>query len=159
MERIIKIALAGRKYSGKDEFAELFEELGFHIFSFSDQLKRIATNLFPFMKKDYTSKEKESLVVYTNPDTGVEYTPRDIWQALDLLPEIYPPVFVESMSNEVLNLAAKKRQVLKRCVKDVRRPAELEWISKTISIYCISTLMIHEVPMKNRSTNLNRFKR
>lgn len=132
---VVKIALSGRKYSGKDEFANRFsEEYGFYTFSFSDQLKRIGKNIFPFMKFDYPSEEKEELVVYVNPETGVKYTPRMVWQSLDLLPEIYPPIFVE-MLDELMgrffeNVRKNDIRKVMVLIKDVRRPAELEYVKK-----------------------------
>jgi len=135
-KNVVKLAFAGRKFSGKDEFADMAEELySFYTFSFSDQLKMIATQLFPFMKIDYPSEEKETLVVYHNRETGVSYTPRMLWQNLDILPEIYPEIFVD-MLNEEFNRFCKTcagvgvGNNIRALIKDVRRPAELNYVRK-----------------------------
>ena len=137
--KLTKIALAGRKFCGKDTLADLaIEEHNAKVFSFSDKLKEIAHSLFPFMDLDYTPEEKETKVVYNNLETGVKYVPRDIWQSLDILPTIFPYVFIDRLHMEIdvlLNMwqFASEGEWLKKydlfiIIKDVRRPAELEYI-------------------------------
>jgi hypothetical protein len=131
--RFIRFAFSGPKFCGKDTIVKrLKEEYGFAVFSFSDQLKVVACEQFPFMPLDYPSEEKETLVVYKNQETGKEYTPRDIWQALDLLPTIYPDVYIRRVHKQIdtyvdrmSNLGAGELRI---CIKDVRRPAELAYV-------------------------------
>ena len=100
---IVRVALGGRKYSGKDTFTDILEaEYNFTPFSFSDQLKKVARQMFPFMQLDYPSGEKETKIVHINMDTGQEFTPRDIWQALDVLPDIYPMIYVAMLKQEFI---------------------------------------------------------
>lgn len=138
MEKIdIRVAFSGPKFSGKDTIVEMYSNMldrklcilgqqwpRVAVDSFSDVLKKIAHDFFPFMAFDYSSEAKETLVVYKNPDTGVEYTPRMIWQALDVLPEIYPDVFV----NQVERFITETDTWPVHIIKDVRRPAELRWV-------------------------------
>ena len=130
---IVRIAFGGRKYSGKDTFTDILEaEYNFTPFSFSDQLKKVARQFFPFMQLDYPSEDKETKIVHTNLDTGQEFTPRDIWQALDILPEIYPMVFVEMLKQEFITFVETCRahqinKAMRVVIKDVRRPTELRY--------------------------------
>jgi len=134
--KLTKIALGGPKFCGKDTVADVFvEKYNFTVFSFSDQLKKIAIDLYPFMKYDYPSDDKETLIVYTNLDTGVELTPRDVWQSLDALPDTYPEIFVNMMEQQVKNFLDTVRQHemaddIRILIKDVRRPAEIRYAKR-----------------------------
>jgi hypothetical protein len=130
---VTKLAFSGPKYSGKDTVTDTLEmEYCFTVASFSDQLKKIVKSIFGFMQFDYESSEKETRIVYTNPETKVQYTPRMVWQAFDMLPEIYPGVFVDSVQEEFIRLRETMQELgavrLGFCIKDVRRPAELEYV-------------------------------
>jgi hypothetical protein len=129
----IKVALSGFNKCGKDHCADyLKNEHGYKVFSFSDQHKNIARQLFPWLEFDYPSSEKEE-VVYTNPETGEGYTPRKVWEMLDLLPQIDPSINIAPLDEQI----EKCREIyglpkipLKILIKDVRRPSELEYIKK-----------------------------
>lgn len=121
-----KLAFTGNMYSGKDHFAQyLKEQHGYYILSFSDQLKYIAKDLFPWLKSDYPSDKKNEQVFY-NEERGVEYTPRLVWQALDILPQIDPAIFIRRL-NIVLAYIESDANII---IKDVRRPAELKFIQE-----------------------------
>lgn len=74
----MKIAFMGRSGSGKDFLANyLISNHEFIRLSFSDQLKKLANYIYPWIKKDYTPDEKMSPLNLTLP-TGdlIFHSPR-----------------------------------------------------------------------------------
>lgn len=127
-----KFAFSGCKFSGKDTLVNsLADEHHILVYSFSDPLKVICKNLFPFMKFDYPSNEKEQ-PIYTNPVTGVQYSPRDIWTKMNVMVDIYPNILVEKMATvykEDLEIFKESTQDIILIIKDLRphNPLELKF--------------------------------
>jgi len=111
-----KIALIGLSKSGKDYlYQNVFKPLGYERLSFSDQLKKVAKNVFPWMKLDYSSEQKEkSLFLHTGFDL-IEKSPRDIWIFFNQLKEIEPNIFVRMLDEEW-----KRKGFKKVVITDVR---------------------------------------
>lgn len=134
MDGVKRIALAGPIFAGKDHLAEFIrDKYNYKIFGFSDEVKKLACKLFPFIADDdwafHTREQKEEEVVYSNPDTGEEWTRRKIYQAMDVLPQIYAPFYANRLSltiNDYLDVTIKKHEGI--VIKDLRRPAELRYI-------------------------------
>jgi hypothetical protein len=133
-DKTIKIAFSGFNGCGKDYCADYLQDnFDYRVFSFSDQHKNIAHQLFPWLEFDYPPSEKE-IVVFTNPETGEEFTPRKIWETLDILPQIDPAINVEPLDVQIgkyMSLfGSGQRTDGKILIKDVRRPSELDYVKK-----------------------------
>ena len=79
------------------------------------------------MKEDYTQEEKERLVVYENECTGKTYTPREIWQSMNIIPEIYESFCVDAVKNDIAKYVdeyydeySDSNEECRVCVKDLR---------------------------------------
>lgn len=93
------------KGSGKDYCLELLKKEDSNgtpteliSFSFSDQLKKICHELFPWLEADYAPSQKEK-PIHLSPD-GVWYSPRDIWTAMNIMVEIDPMILVRRVESE-----------------------------------------------------------
>jgi len=98
----IKIALSGMKGSGKDYCLELIKkETSCNVisYSFSDQLKNICHELFPWLDLDYPPQEKEHKQFY-NRAIDDFYAPRDIWTMMNVIVDIDPKVLVRRVESE-----------------------------------------------------------
>ena len=127
----MKIALAGRKGSGKDECARVLQEnFGFKVFSFSDQHKRIAHHLFPWLQLDYPQGVKENKI-WVSPYDGKEWSPRDIWCALNVIVEIDPDILVRGVHMDRMRELYKlcDDTLMRHVIKDLRphNPDELSY--------------------------------
>lgn len=120
----MKLAFTGFKGSGKDYFKEILENnYDFKTFSFSDQLKYLATKIYPWIKFDYPHEKKEISLdnEYTN------YSPREIWTTLDTLKVVEPNIFVRMCDEQIKNTIFKNKNIL---IKDIRNPNEFEYCRK-----------------------------
>jgi len=125
--KTLRIAVSGGDYAGKDTMLNFIKH-AYEPLSFSDGLKKIAHDIFPWCNLDYLPDEKENKVIYTNPDTGKVYSPRMVWETLDCLPQIDPDVFIRPLHDLQENTLAQGQHRL--CIKDIRRPRELEYCLK-----------------------------
>jgi hypothetical protein len=128
---MLRIALAGRKGSGKDNCAKILaDHFGFDVFSFSDQLKHIAHQHFPWLHKDYPQELKEK-AIWESPYDGREWSPRDIWTAMNVLVEIDPDILVNKLHIERMRslFALCDDTLMRHCIKDLRphNPMELSY--------------------------------
>lgn len=120
-----KLAFSGGDFAGKDTMLNLLSDY-YHSLSFSDGLKKIANDIFPWCNLDYPPEQKENSVIHINRDTGVNYTPRKVWETLDVLAQIDPEVFIRPVKEllwDIINSSVNKRVI----IKDIRRPCELEF--------------------------------
>lgn len=96
-----RFAFSGMKFSGKDYFVNcITEAYTCSVFSFSDPLKAVCADLFPFMRSDYPSNEKEK-PIHTSSVSGRQYSPRDIWTMMNVIVEIYPEFLVGRVKAEL----------------------------------------------------------
>jgi hypothetical protein len=127
----MKIALAGRKGSGKDVCAKILaDHFNFEVFSFSDQLKRIAHQHFPWLHEDYPQELKEKKI-WVSPYDGKEWSPRDVWTALNVLVQIDPDILVNGLHMHRMRkmFALCDDTLMRHCIKDLRphNPDELAY--------------------------------
>lgn len=130
----LKIALSGRKFSGKDECAKVLKKhFGLETFSFSDQLKAIAHELFPWLQLDYPQDLKEKKI-WVSPYDGREWSARDVWVALNVIVEIDPSILVRKCHYTRMRhmMALLDDDKMRHCIKDLRphNPKELEYCLK-----------------------------
>lgn len=117
------IALFGRSESGKDFLAKKLIEEGYVRVSFSDELKCIASSIFPWLPKDFESHRKN--MPYECEDNVENLSPREIWKNIDFLREIDPLVFVRGAMMKVQQLIEDGRDVV---ITDVRKQHEYDAI-------------------------------
>lgn len=115
------VVLTGRKYSGKDTFASSIFPLGFTRLSFSDQLKRITNNIFPFVSLDYPQVDKDTKLF----NNGT-LSPRDIWLKMNVVTEIDKNILVRSLEREMVEFNSSGRTLF--CITDLRKPEEYQWV-------------------------------
>jgi len=152
----MKIALTGRAGSGKDYFGEVLKEFNYKRFSFSDQLKKLANCIYPWMKKDYLPEEKEQKFTYeTSIGEKIEIVPREVWLKLNFLRDIEDGIFVRMLNDEIekyqkeiqkefeFGSLPNKKEIF---ISDLRTPIEYEYVKnngfKIIKI--ISDKSIHK---------------
>ncbi|MFM5464359.1 adenylate kinase [Aeromonas simiae] len=124
----MKIAFMGVSGSGKDYLANyLINNHEFVRFSFSDQLKKLARHIYPWLEKDYQPEEK-ALPLNITLSTGerITYSPRDIWLNLDGLRKIEEQIFIRMLSEEINTIDNEKKII----ITDIRSTNELLWCKK-----------------------------
>lgn len=128
-----KIAISAGDFGGKDTVLDILQfehNSSYDGLSFSDGLKMIGSDIFPWLDLDYLPSEKESKIVFHNPDTDVEWTARKVWEALDILAQIDPETFMRALKKEesaIIQEGMHNREHIRLCIKDIRRPAELAY--------------------------------
>ena len=144
-----KIALTGVSGSGKDFFVEhMVKKYGFERVSFSDQLKKIATCIYPWMKEDYEPYEKERpLNLRIDEETVITKSPREIWLFLNKLREIDDNLFLRHAKKEIDEILERNGKVV---ISDIRPQIEFDYCKKN------NFTIIYIEPMKN-IYNMNDF--
>ncbi|AUY15728.1 MULTISPECIES: hypothetical protein [Serratia] len=125
----MRIAFMGISGSGKDFLSNyLISNHEFIRLSFSDQLKKLANYIYPWMKKDYTPDEKMSPLNLTLP-TGdfISYSPREIWLSLDKLRKIEEKIFIRMLSEELKLLENDGESKKNIIITDIRSNEEFAW--------------------------------
>ncbi|WP_217538374.1 adenylate kinase [Vibrio metschnikovii] len=125
----MKIAFMGVSGSGKDFLARyLIDEHNFIRLSFSDQLKKLASHIYPWMEKDYLPEEK-TLPINITLSTGesIKHTARDIWLHLNKLREIEDRIFIRMLSEELINLEERYKETQNIIITDIRSNEEFIW--------------------------------
>ena len=136
----MKIALTGRAGSGKDYFGEVLKEFGYKRFSFSDQLKKLAHCIYPWMEKDYLPEEKEQKFIYeTSIGEKIEIVPREVWLKLNFLRDIEDGIFVRMLNDEIENYYRELQKEYEFghipdekeiFISDLRTPIEYDYVKK-----------------------------
>ena len=119
------VVLTGRKKAGKDTLASTLFKHEFIRISFSDQLKRICADLFPWLELDYPQEVKDQKIF--NNET---LSPRDIWLSLNVLTEIDRTILVRSLETELNKWTSQDLGELNFIITDLRKPEEYEWVQK-----------------------------
>jgi len=119
----LKVAIIGQSGVGKDYIVDVMaKRYGFHRVSFSDQLKKLAVKIYPWMKKDYPASEKE---LPLNLQVGKDFitkSPREIWLSLNRLRDVEDHLFVRMLEEEMALL-----RVPNIVISDIRTENEFEW--------------------------------
>ena len=133
----MKLAFMGISGAGKDYYVtHLVKTYSYTRLSFSDQLKRITKNIFPWIEQDYPPELKEKpLNIETSFGEEITLSPREIWLKMNFLREIEDGIFVRMMKDEVINLSRKFNKLIelgeipdfnpdKIVISDIRTPPE-----------------------------------
>jgi hypothetical protein len=120
----MKLALMGISGAGKDYLAEhLCSIHDFTRLSFSDQLKELATNIYPWLKRDYPPLVKEEpLDILTSQNERITASPREIWLHLNHLRNIENSIFIRMLDSKF------QAEIYSSVViSDLRTSEELTW--------------------------------
>ena len=143
LETEMKLALSGISGSGKDYLAKhLIKNHQFTRVSFSDQLKKLAKLIYPWMEQDYPEFEKElPLNVVTSRGEKITLTPRQIWLKLNCLRDIEDGLFIRMLEEE---MALKNSDNI--VISDIRTKHEFNWCVKNgfTTVYINPTKYIYE---------------
>ncbi|WPJ48893.1 hypothetical protein RCIP0012_00111 [Klebsiella phage RCIP0012] len=128
----------GRKRSGKDfclesliSFNEIQGETEIRRLSFSDELRRVANYIYPWLPVDVDDAIKD--VPFVHPDNHHGLTPRQIWLHLGGatgLRYVQPDLFLAFFKRYQLPLVEANPQI-HYIVSDLRTPQEYEWALST----------------------------
>lgn len=123
----MKIAFTGISGSGKDYLIEyLTRNKNFHRVSFSDQLKKLAKKIYPWIEKDYPPLIKEKPLNLTlSSGEIITNTPREIWIFLNSLRKIEDGLFVRMLEEELSLL-----NITNIVISDIRPQIEWDWCKK-----------------------------
>jgi len=151
---INKLAFCGCSGCGKNYLAEyLVGAHGFKQLALGSIVKKIANKLYPKLKLDYPHGRKDNKIIYTNKNTGINWTPRDIWVWMNNLKVIDPDIFL----NEFIKLHGKelKNPKKKIVITDLRfteacdefyATPELEYLQSTgFKVVYIESNTCHKV--------------
>lgn len=110
----MKIALMGISGAGKDYFvSHLVKEQNYIRLSFSDQLKKIASQIFDWFEKDYPPELKEKpLNIETELGEKITLSPREIWLKMNFLRDIENDLFVRKLLEEMNSLKRKYEKTI-----------------------------------------------
>lgn len=128
----MKIAFMGTSGSGKDYLASyLISNHQYTRLSFSDQLKKLAVQIYPWMEIDYPPEQK-TIPLNTTLSTGeiIKFTPRDVWLNLNSLRNIESKIFIRMLSEEINELLERDKYSGNVIITDIRSTDELIWCKK-----------------------------
>lgn len=139
----MKIAMTGISGAGKDYLVDhLVKNYGYARLSFSTQLKRLASIIYPWLEEDYPPFEKEQpLNLQLDDETLITHSPRDIWIHLNKLRDIDPKVFLRSLEDEMRSLDTDKI-----VISDIRPQVEWDWCRENgfTSVYIDPSKKVYE---------------
>lgn len=116
------IALTARSEAGKDYLADyLVKYHNYKRVSFSDQLKKKAHMLFPWVEEDYPPGLKN--VVIEHPENVFNMSPRDVWRSIDSLRLTDPQIFCRPAMELVKELVDAGENVV---ITDIRKEVEYD---------------------------------
>lgn len=131
----MKLAFTGIAGSGKDFLVDcLIKEHDYTRVSFSDQLKKIAAMVYPWLEMDYPAITKEAPLDIYVTETGehITKTPRQIWLHLNKLRGIEDGIFLRMLQNQILEIETDNL-----VISDIRPKLEWDWCKNNdfITIY------------------------
>lgn len=120
------IAFMAEFQSGKDYFcAHLGEKIGAQRLSFSDEVRRIAHDIFPWFPFDIDPALKD--VPYIHPMNPKNLTPRDILLTVGKLRDVESTLFVRKFGEKQYQ-AALDNPTVPYIITDFRTPDEWDFI-------------------------------
>lgn len=125
MKKPLIIALCGKKGVGKDTLYNSVAGLGFRRLSFSDQLKYICSEVFPWLYLDYPQGDKDRKQFQTS--RGM-LSPRDVWIAMNIITEIDENVLITRLESQLRDMIDEGHNLF--VITDLRKPEEHRWVKK-----------------------------
>ncbi len=132
----MKISLTGISGSGKDFLvSHLTKELNYTRMSFSDQLKKLAKLIYPWMEQDYPPLTKEQPLNLTLASGEIiTDTPRQIWLKLNSLRDVEDGLFLRMLEEEINLLTNPNIMTFisepNIVISDIRPQLEWDWCKK-----------------------------
>ncbi|CAK3414040.1 adenylate kinase [Vibrio crassostreae] len=125
----MKVAFMGLSGSGKDFLADyLIKNKNFTRLSFSDQLKKLGNQIYPWMELSYQPEEKATpLNITLQTGEFITHSPRDIWLNLDNLRNIEEKIFIRMLEDEMKYLNETNPTTDSIIITDIRSNSELLW--------------------------------
>ncbi|CAH1570880.1 Adenylate kinase [Vibrio owensii] len=125
----MRIAFMGISGSGKDFLSEhLINNENFTRLSFSDQLKKLSNQIYPWMEVNYQPEQKESpLNITLQTGEVITHSPRDIWINLDHLRNIEEKIFIRMLEDEMSRLNESNPTMDNIVITDIRSNSEFLW--------------------------------
>lgn len=120
------IAFMGEYASGKDFLCNhLVQNYGAQRLSFSDEVRRLAVTIFPWLPFDFDPAVKDK--PYEHPRNPNGLTPRDIWLLVGKVREVTPGYFVDAFyHNNFFSLDQSSTQL--RIITDLRTQQEWQFV-------------------------------
>lgn len=120
------LAFCGELKSGKDFLcSHLIENYGATRLSFSDEVRRLAVQVFPWLPFDFDPAIKD--LPYIHPKNPYGLTPRDIWLLIGKVRDVDPKYFVDAFARfNFDDIAADDKKL--RIITDFRTPDEWEFL-------------------------------
>lgn len=120
------ISFMGEYRSGKDYLCDfLVKNYGAHRLSFSDEVRRLAVKIFPWLPFDFDPSVKD--LPFDHPQNPNGLTPRDIWLLVGKVRDVTPNYFVDSfVYNQLTRVDENKLNI----ITDFRTPQEWEFLKK-----------------------------
>ncbi len=147
----LKLAFTGEAGCGKDYVMDILqEEYNFHRISFSDQLKKLAVKIYPWMAKDYPSETKELALNIQLENEIITKSPREIWLSLNKLRDVEDGLFVRMLEDE-MNLLRIDNIV----ISDIRTQNEWDWCKDND----FTTVYIHNENSPHKKNDFDDFSR
>lgn len=122
------IAFMGELASGKDYFTDhLVKNYGATRLSYSDEVRRLATTIFPWLPFFVPPEIKD--IPFNHPSNPNNLTPRQIWLTVGKVRDVDPYYFVEQFVDNHDNEIFEKDDQL-YIITDFRTPQENEFQTK-----------------------------
>lgn len=134
------VAFMGERQSGKDYLAaHLAKKYGVRRLSFSDEVRRLAQKMFPWMDFDYPPELKDQPL--DHPENPKAWTPRQLWLHAGKVRDIDGAYFVRRFAENQLPAAREVGGI--QVITDFRTPEEWEFLKENrvpvIKILCDRT--------------------
>jgi dephospho-CoA kinase len=143
----MKLAFTGVAGSGKDYLVQhLVKKYAYSRVSFSDQLKKLAAMIYPWLERDYEPITKEKPLNKIVKETGeiITKSPREIWMSLNSLRDVENQLFLRMAQDEI-----KRTMVDNIVISDIRPKIEYDWCIKNgFKIIYVNPLKIIYEPNK-----------
>lgn len=125
----MKIAFMGVSGSGKDFLSDyLTNNENFIRLSFSDQLKKLSHQIYPWMKINYQPEEKNiPLNIPLSTGDIITHSPREIWLNLDHLRDVEEKIFIRMLEEEISCLKKTNSSMNNIIITDIRSNSEFLW--------------------------------
>lgn len=125
MMKPLIIALCGKKGVGKDTLFKSVSDVGFQRLSFSDQLKDICSDVFPWLALDYPQGEKDRKQFQSK--NGL-MSPRDVWMAMNIITEIDENILTSRLERQMNKMIGNGQRMI--IITDLRKEEEHRWVKK-----------------------------
>jgi len=145
------LAFSGEAGSGKDFIVDvLVRDYGYTRVSFSDQLKKLAVKIYPWLERDYPPEAKEKPLNIQLKNELITKTPREVWLSLNDLRKVEDTLFVRMLEEELALL-----NVDNIVISDIRTQNEFDWCE----LNGFTTVYVHNENSPHEKNSFDDFSR